>query len=260
MSLDELRSWLEKQLRVSNGEFEILWRKLEHLEVLSEYGAKDLSRQDVLDIAIERVEYGRAFAAARPEAANFTSKGRVPAKPPEEGREETFTVDLGEIAEERITAFSEAETLRTGRRPERSEVDPFRVSVTYQTPGEGARRARISFTLEPWVSTKEVGRVYKHLQEQILGGDNRQTKVANLRLLRFVDEQTRETGQRPPWRTLMAAWNEKEPDHRQEDVRSFRRAYERTRANVVYPRHNVVNVGESSDEFMRRMGAKMIGF
>jgi hypothetical protein len=134
----------------------------------------------------------------------------------------------------------------TGETP---RIEPITVSASLLT---GYRRIApvwtVSLEVAPWVDAKEVTRIYREIQKQILQGDNSRVKVRNLAILRFVTAQTAAQGKRPPWRTLLERWNEtypeqhewrygngKEPDRH---VWNFRRDYDRAEKAVLRPNHH----------------------
>ena len=340
MDVGELKDWLAGRLDAPARVIELIWTRLDAAGIIQDYEIEAAGREHVLREAREEVRYLREGAAAY-----GPSVGKLPAgRTSPEGPPRVFEVKLDRNAEERITAFSEAEARRADRHPDveryRREVrggrlladeeareivsrfrfspdgkplpgtedeelrqlaeklarafrwesrdamlyvlsgrapriNPFDVTATYRGYGRGSRRAVVALTLEPWISVEDVRRVYREVQHQILGKDNRRSADHNLRLLRFVEERTTPEGERQTWRKLMEAWNEEHPDHRYGDVERFKYLYKRTRKQIVYPQHNFLGTGageqeptrtgagsgvgaaevESTDDWMRRMGA-----
>jgi hypothetical protein len=116
----------------------------------------------------------------------------------------------------------------------------------------GPHTATITLTIEAWVDAKEVDKVYRDLQRQILGNrDNRPIGERRLRLLEFVEEQKRTNGD--GWRAWMQRWNEactqwgrpewkyEEQEHPSHAVRYFRRSHKETYERLMYPEYHPPN-------------------
>ncbi len=122
-------------------------------------------------------------------------------------------------------------------------VSPLRAVGSVGYSKHGPHRAAITLTIEPWVDAKEVDRVYRDIQRQMLGNDNLLIGEKRLRLLEFVEDQKRTgTG---GWRTLMQRWNETYPQWKYEDkehpdhaVRYFKRSYDETYERLMYPNYH----------------------
>ena len=110
---------------------------------------------------------------------------------------------------------------------------------------EGAERAVVTLRVEAWMPAKTVTRVYVARQRRIAGTAIRST-ARSLDVFVFMAERTRDLGNRPPWRQLMAEWNLKcavewkdEPSQVEKmqyadgDWRNFRRDCMRAKANLL---------------------------
>ena len=107
-------------------------------------------------------------------------------------------------------------------------------------------------TVEPWVSADSVRQAYLDLQRQVLNRKNRSISERNLAVFRFVVGETLSlipgaqmwrfpSVRVPSWRTLCERWNNQvKQAWRYEDVRYFKRAFNRASKLVVRPRYNTV--------------------
>ena len=121
----------------------------------------------------------------------------------------------------------------TGREP---EYRPVRVAVGF---GESIRdhvpnTARVVITSDVWVDAREVERVFRTAQRQLLGGDNRKKPDKVLEAVRFVARQIREHGYPPPWRELLRTWNRTHSESPYKSHNAFVNAFKR----FVHPEYN----------------------
>jgi hypothetical protein len=86
--------------------------------------------------------------------------------------------------------------------------------------------ARIALTAEAWVDAKDLERVYRDVQRQVLGGDNRKKANRTLDAVLFVAQQIRERGAEA-WSKRVERWNEAHPGRRYKSFRELRQVYER---------------------------------
>jgi hypothetical protein len=80
----------------------------------------------------------------------------------------------------------------------------------------------VTFSVLPWIPTKEVERVYRNVQKQLLEETPRETGLRILEVAQFCWEQFRTTGSMPSWRTWWELWNERHPDKTFTKWRNFR--------------------------------------
>lgn len=95
----------------------------------------------------------------------------------------------------------------TGRIPRVKALD----AVSSRTTGGGFQDAKVEFTVLPWVSSKTLADVYRHIQNSFLGSDNRPILIRNLELFRFVESKRAEDGTLPKWREMRLDWNKSRP-------------------------------------------------
>ena len=137
----------------------------------------------------------------------------------------------------------------TGRVP---PVFPMSAEGSLHRSVYGPHTATITLTIEPWVDAKEVDKVYRDLQGQILGSrDNRPVGERRLRLLEFIEEQKRTNSD--GWRAWMQRWNEactqwgcpewkyEDQEHPSHAVRYFRRSHKETYERLMYPTYHPPN-------------------
>jgi hypothetical protein len=86
--------------------------------------------------------------------------------------------------------------------------------------------AEITLTIQPWVNAEEVVRIYRDIQRQVLGGDNRRLHDRTLDAVRFVTQQIREHGEES-WSRRLSRWNRERPKWRYASFRGLRQVFER---------------------------------
>jgi hypothetical protein len=101
------------------------------------------------------------------------------------------------------------------------------------------KSAKITLTVEAWVSAETVVRGFREAQKRLLAGENRPLAIRNLALFRFITGMMRSAGELPPWRRLMDAWNQgaesRERNWAYTDRRRFCRDYQRARQALLTP-------------------------
>jgi hypothetical protein len=93
-------------------------------------------------------------------------------------------------------------------------VQPLTVHFSYNVSNEDhyPNTAEITMIVEPWVDAKDVERVYRDVQRQVLGGDkrksadNRKKKERTLDAVCFAARRIRESGNES-WAELTRRWN-----------------------------------------------------
>jgi hypothetical protein len=96
--------------------------------------------------------------------------------------------------------------------------------------------AQVTLTVEPWVDAKDVERVYRDVQRQMLGGDNRKKSGRTLEAVLFVARQIRDHGHEA-WSKRLERWNRARPEHGYKSFRELRQVWER----FVHPSYNPPN-------------------
>ena len=91
----------------------------------------------------------------------------------------------------------------------------------------------VTLSVLPWVPAKEVERVYRNVQEQVLEERSRETSPRILEVAQFCWEQFRSKGPMPSWRTWCERWNQTYPGKRFETWRNFREYFERGRKKAI---------------------------
>lgn len=94
--------------------------------------------------------------------------------------------------------------------------------------------AQLTLIVEPWVDAAEVGRVYRAVQRQILGGGNRKKDERTLEAVRFAAREKRR-GSAKSWAELVQRWNRRQTDAERhyESRRGLHQAFKRV-ARAVY--------------------------
>jgi hypothetical protein len=106
-----------------------------------------------------------------------------------------------------------------------------------------AVRPVVILEVEPWLPAATVMDAYRRIQRQLGLGRNVGEKASTLvsfladhTVVRLAGEPRLEL---PPWRRLMALWNESHPDQRYQDVRRFARDCQAALERVVFKRQLV---------------------
>lgn len=145
-------------------------------------------------------------------------------------RQRTALDELSRLAKRLSRAYRWREDaaewfILTGQAP---YVQPLSVTVSEYVSIEDhyPNTARIALTAEVWVDAKDVERVYRDVQRQVLGGDNRKKANSTLEAVLFVARQIREHGAEA-WSKRVERWNEAQPGRRYKSFRELRQVYER---------------------------------
>jgi hypothetical protein len=115
-------------------------------------------------------------------------------------------------------------------------VQPLTIRFSYTISNEEhyPNTAEITMTVEPWVDAKDVERVYREVQRQVLsgdnrkGGDNRKKKERTLDAVCFAARRIREGGNES-WSELTRRWNrrQKDPGRRYNSRGGLQQAFKR---------------------------------
>jgi hypothetical protein len=117
---------------------------------------------------------------------------------------------------------------------------PVRVAVAHtdSTRPFIPNTPRIVITSDVWVDAREVARVFRDAQRQLLGGDNRKVPDRVLEVARFVARRIREQDGKETWNEWWREWNEEHPvkypkGWRYSAPHGFKQAFER----FVHPKN-----------------------
>ena len=100
--------------------------------------------------------------------------------------------------------------------------------------------ARITVTADVWVDAKDVERVFRETQRQILGGDAQPVEERTMEVVKFVARRMSEC-KGETWEKRWKAWNRTCPkDWRYKDYRGFRQTFKRF-ANRLHKPYNLPN-------------------
>jgi hypothetical protein len=125
----------------------------------------------------------------------------------------------------------------TGQTP---VVAPLGHSINWHVGSHG-NRAVINIHVEPSISVERVTALYRDLQSAILGHRyNRPVSERRIALFRFVTEQADDSGEIPPWRTLMPEWNRRHKKWKYENVRNFSRDYWAAARLLLFPEYKII--------------------
>jgi|SRR5215217_3333322 len=95
----------------------------------------------------------------------------------------------------------------------------------------------ITITADSWVSSETIRKLYRQLQHQIRGGDNRPLSEKSLAVFLFVTEVCADLyysgGEKPSWNELLARWNERHPNSSYKDRSGLFKAYESVQKVLV---------------------------
>ncbi len=115
--------------------------------------------------------------------------------------------------------------LLTGEAP---ELQPVRISGRARPPqGFVPFQHNVTLSVLPWVPAKEVERIYRNIQKQVLKETSHETSLGILETAQFCWQQFRAKGPMPSWRIWCERWNQTYPDKRFKTWRNFREYYVR---------------------------------
>ncbi len=113
---------------------------------------------------------------------------------------------------------------------------PLDVSFHLSESSYGPNYGEITLHVTPWVPASEVKKAFLEARDRMRGGAGPGTvSKQRLKVLRFVEEESAKSGQRPPYPALCEGWNQKKPEGVYADYRAFRSAYREARKEVLYP-------------------------
>jgi hypothetical protein len=129
--------------------------------------------------------------------------------------------------------------LLTGNVP---HIVPLRIHYNYVRDEQNSpephypNMAEITLIVEPWIDAKDVERVYRDVQRQVLGGDNRKKDERTIEAVRFVARQIRLHGGLS-WLEMKERWNrsQTDPDWRYSSRGGLHQAFKRFVRAVYHP-------------------------
>ena len=148
-------------------------------------------------------------------------------------RESSVIDKLRRLADKFVEGYGweQAPTLRfilTGDAP---PIHPIQGETTkWRTSTGSVDLEEITLVVKPWVSEEMLIKMYREGQRRMhveQSASQQRTKLRNIRIYRYVTEQTSVTGKRPLWQKLMESWNAQCPagdriGHRPNFIRAYR--------------------------------------
>jgi hypothetical protein len=214
MSEAETRVRLEKALRKH-----ITWAEWQHLKrtgLVDEYLRDDLSWQDFRCCAVEQLDQARSFYEdkLREESGDLETESEFRAEAPLDlpGGEPGVSPSLSERTSARARALFALNRLCAGDTA--SQIDPLNRAPIH---GTHSPRGGVDGTLpqwviflgvEAWVPAEEVKEAYRTHQKALLADTAPpKTQERAFDVARFIWEEERLHGKRPPWPVLWERWN-----------------------------------------------------
>jgi hypothetical protein len=195
----------------------------------------DTERADLLWAA---KRYLKAYRAGGVE--NGARRASPPGREKVNSAYQDMPIEMREAEEDRGRALAEFLVRQNDEDPTKNAQDarPIASRVTMSW-AKGPPLWRITLSVAPWVSAKEVERAYRLIQQQVIRKDNRPLAPRSIAVFRFVEEAlSHAESKKPSWRTLLALYNARYPEEhklhfRDADPRNFQRTYERAFAEIV---------------------------
>jgi hypothetical protein len=123
-------------------------------------------------------------------------------------------------------------------------VYPVEVGIrswTSQSEGvEAFHRSVLTLTVDPWVSSKSLERVFRAHQKELLGARNRGLRENTLDVFAFVLDREGSEGRSMSWPRLCNAWNRAHTNRRYSEYRHFRGDYFRAREALLLPKKRMI--------------------
>ncbi len=107
-------------------------------------------------------------------------------------------------------------------------------------PVDAFHRSVLTLTVDPWLSSKSLARVFRAHQKELLGARNRGLGENALQVFAFVVDREGPRGRRMPWPRLCEAWNRAHPDRMYAEYRNFRGDYVRAREALLFPKKRMI--------------------
>ena len=104
------------------------------------------------------------------------------------------------------------------------------VEIGWSYPSNFRTLARISITVDPALSPREVADHYRRVRAEIVGGRHRELSEKHMRLATFTTARAGES-----WRKQMVAWNRKYPDWRYKTETNFGRDCKQAIQRLLHP-------------------------
>jgi hypothetical protein len=113
----------------------------------------------------------------------------------------------------------------------------------------------LTLSVLPWVPPKEVERVYRNIQRQVLEETSRETGTRILEVARFYWARLRSEGPIPSWPAWAERWNETHPDKKFPTWRHFREYLVRG-ARAALPRYKFPEPKPSAEKLQAMRAAE----
>jgi hypothetical protein len=115
-------------------------------------------------------------------------------------------------------------------------LPPLQLGLQRRSLRDYARTALV-LTVEPWISSKSLTRVFRAYQRVLLGRENRPILEKNLELFEFVAPRRELVQKGQTWNELRSGWNRQHRQWAYVDNRHFRRDYLRVRQTLAHPEY-----------------------
>jgi hypothetical protein len=194
----------------------------------------DAELDDLLSVAKVYLKVYRAGLEDR------GARASPPGRDSETSKSQDMPIEMREAEEDRGRALAEFLARQNDEDPTKSAQDarPIASKVTMSW-AKGPPLWRITLSVAPWVSAKEVERAYRLIQQQVIRKDNRPLAPRSIAVFRVVEEAlSQPESKKPSWRKLRALYNARYPGghklhFRDADPRNFQRTYERAYSEIV---------------------------
>ena len=236
MKHDDLRQLVAKRYGMQDVP-DAVWECLDNEEndlVRRARNGGDAELDDLLGVARDYLKVYRAGLEDR------GARASPPGRESETSASQDMPIELREAEKARAQALSEFLARQNNEAPKKNAQDakPIASKVTMSW-AKGPPLWRITLSVAPWVSAKEVERAYRLIQQQVIRKDNRPLAPRSIAVFRFVEEALSHTeSKKPSWRKLLALYNARYPEahklhFRDADPRNFQRTYERAFYEIV---------------------------
>ena len=236
----EIKAKLERALhtRITLAE----WRHLERAKVVSEFEQDDW--KNFRDLAEEHLGWIRRFYEdkKREESGDLEDVALLEDAVPEYDTvypAEGMPADPLDSFAARMFALGALNSLHARGAPPRSAMH----STLLPRGGVDGTLPQWLFVtaVEMWVPAREVAKEYRRIQQTLMADPNPpRTQARAFNVARFVWEQEKLHGKRPPWPTMCERWNDFPLTKPFENWRNFRTYFERG-ARATPPRYMASN-------------------
>jgi hypothetical protein len=231
-----LRQFVAKRYGIQDVP-DAVWECLDNKEVDLVRRARDGGDAELDDLLSVAKDYLKVYRAGLEDRG---ARASPPGRDSETSKSQDTPIEMREAEENRGRALAEFLTRQNDEDPTKNAqyARPIASKVTMSW-AKGPPLWRITLSVSPWVSAKEVERAYRLIQQQVIRKDNRPLAPRSIAVFRFVEEALSHTeGKKPSWRKLLALYNARYPEghelhFRDADPRNFQRTYERAFSEIV---------------------------